>query len=1042
MEFRILGPLEVCGEAGPLPLGGAKQRALLAILILHANEVVSAERLLDDLWGERQPTSGTKALHVYISQLRKVIGDDRVLTRAPGYALRLDPEELDVNRFQRLREQAEAAEPHEAGAILREAISLWRGTPLADVAYESFAQSEIARLEELRTSALEQRIDADLALGRHAELVGELEGLLREHPLRERLRTQLLLALYRCGRQAEALEAYQEGRRVLIEELGIEPSPELQELQRAILNQDASLAAASAQKPAPESRPTLPAAATRLIGRREELRALSDLLLGEARLVTVTGAGGSGKTRLALEVATSLAAEFGQEVNFVLLAPLRQPELLPTRIMAALAIKEAAGEQPLQTLKHSLQGQALLLVLDNFEHLLESAPVLAELLADCPRLKLLVTSRAALHLSGEHEYPLEPLPLKQALALFTERARAVRPDFAGDEAVLAAICARLDCLPLALELAAARSRLLSPQELLSRLERRLELLRGGPRDLASRQQTLRATIDWSHALLDPDEQQLFARLAVFTGGCTLEAAEHVCAASLDQLESLVDKNLLRRRETAGAGRFWMLETIREYALERLEVAGGAEAMRRAHCGYYLALARERVAELDHGQRAALDTLERELDNFRAAFTWAQEAEPEAALRLTAALSSSWYARDQLVEGRRWFEAVLSTSHTPSRDLAVVAAELARLHYFLGELEPAARRLEHALELAETLELPSVLSEALSTKGVLLESAGHHAEALALLERALSVAREHDLTNKPLLRALVNLSHLMHAGEKLLEARTIDLEALELSRKLGSHAGEQRCLGHLLEGYVLLGDWSAALAVAEEIEQTSLPGRLGDSLTGGLPWLHVQRGEIDRARRVLEAHGHLASADEVQARASYAVAEAVVLRAEGRPREALASAVQALTARETLGARHSIAKLAFVEAVEAAFALDDLAQVAELLGELERMPPLDRTPFVEAHHARFMAQLASRRDELDAVEPGLARATAVFRELSMPFYVALTLLDQGEWLTAQTRTHEAEPLLREAHDTFKRLEAKVWLERVIQSQPAGQAEAVS
>ena len=346
MEFRILGPLEVCGEAGLLPLGGAKQRALLAILLLHANEVVSAERLRDDLWGERQPTSAAKALHVYVSHLRKAIGDDRVLTRAPGYVLRVDPDELDVTRFQRLREQAEVAEPHEAGAILREAISLWRGTPLADFSYESFAQSEIARLEELRTSALEQRIDADLALGRHAELVGELEALLREHPLRERLRAQLMLALYRCGRQAEALEAYQEGRRVLIEELGIEPSPELQELHRDILNQDASLAVASAQKPALKSRPTLPAATNRLIGRREELKALSDLLLGEARLVTLTGAGGSGKTRLALEVATSLAAEFGQEVNFVLLAPMRQPELLPTRIMATLGIKEAAGERP------------------------------------------------------------------------------------------------------------------------------------------------------------------------------------------------------------------------------------------------------------------------------------------------------------------------------------------------------------------------------------------------------------------------------------------------------------------------------------------------------------------------------------------------------------------------------------------------------------------------------------------------------------------------------------------------------------------------
>src|SRR6266545_1120575 len=241
MEFRILGPLEVCDEVQVLSLGGAKQRALLAILLLHANEVVSVERLLDDLWGERQPTSGSKALHVYVSQLRKLVGDDRVLTRAPGYALRLDPDELDLTRFQRLRAEAQTAEPHEAGTILREAISLWRGAPLADFAYESFAQAEIARLAELRTSVLEQRIDVDLELGRHAELVGELETLVNDDPLRERLRAQLMLALYRSGRQAEALEAFQAGRRALVDELGIDPGRSLRELEQAILRQDAEL---------------------------------------------------------------------------------------------------------------------------------------------------------------------------------------------------------------------------------------------------------------------------------------------------------------------------------------------------------------------------------------------------------------------------------------------------------------------------------------------------------------------------------------------------------------------------------------------------------------------------------------------------------------------------------------------------------------------------------------------------------------------------------------------------------------------------------
>src|SRR6266508_5549330 len=241
MEFRILGPLEVCGETGTLPLGGAKQRALLAILLVRVNEVVSAERLLDDLWGERQPKSGAKALHVYVSQLRKVVGEGRILTQPPGYMLRLGQDEFDVARVERLREQARGAEPHEASALLRDALAMWRGSPLADVAFESFAQPEIARLEELRTGTLEQRIDADLALGRHSELIGELEALVREHPLRERLRGQLMLALYRSGRQAEALAAYQDARRALVEELGIEPHRALQQLERSILRQERSL---------------------------------------------------------------------------------------------------------------------------------------------------------------------------------------------------------------------------------------------------------------------------------------------------------------------------------------------------------------------------------------------------------------------------------------------------------------------------------------------------------------------------------------------------------------------------------------------------------------------------------------------------------------------------------------------------------------------------------------------------------------------------------------------------------------------------------
>jgi len=305
MEFRILGPLEVCGETGTLPLGGAKQRALLAILLVRVNEVVSAERLLDDLWGERQPKSGAKALHVYVSQLRKVVGEGRILTQPPGYMLRLGQDEFDVARVERLREQARGAEPHEASALLRDALAMWRGSPLADVAFESFAQPEIARLEELRTGTLEQRIDADLALGRHSELIGELEALVREHPLRERLRGQLMLALYRSGRQIEALNAYQDARRILVEELGVEPNRALSELHQAILRHDESIELPLAKPVAEEPRGAF-------VGRDAELgelvAALDGAFAGRGRLFLLVGEPGIGKSRLAQELAAQAAA--------------------------------------------------------------------------------------------------------------------------------------------------------------------------------------------------------------------------------------------------------------------------------------------------------------------------------------------------------------------------------------------------------------------------------------------------------------------------------------------------------------------------------------------------------------------------------------------------------------------------------------------------------------------------------------------------------------------------------------------------------------
>jgi predicted ATPase/DNA-binding SARP family transcriptional activator/peroxiredoxin len=665
LEFRILGPLEVVANGRALDLGGQKQRMLLALLVLEANRCVSKERLIDALWEDTPTATAAKALQVHVSQLRKLLGKERLQTKAPGYSVRVKPEELDLHCFERLRDEGRYAE----------ALAVWRGAALADFADQRFARPEVGRLEELRLCCLEDRVDEDLAAGRHSELVGELDALVREHPLRQRLRAQLMLALYRSGRDAEALEVYQRARRALVEEVGIEPSRDLQDLHRAILNQDPSLERAAQVA---REMPALPAAVNPLIGRESELSALRDLLLGPARLVTLTGAGGSGKTRLALELATTLQTEFEDRVGFVPLASLGLPDQLHATIASALEIEQRAEKEPFDALRRIFGSRASLLVLDNFEHLLAAAPLVAVLLADCPRLKVLVTSRGSLHVSGEHEFPLHPLPAGQAIALFSERAQAVRPDFHGDGAVLAAICARLDCLPLALELAASHMRLLSPQELLERINDRLPLLSGGARDLAARQQTLRATIEWSYDLLGREEQQLFARLAVFAGGSTLEAAERVCGATLDQLETLVDKNLIGHRDFAGETRFSMLETIREYALERLEAEADVEGACQAYADYYLALAKSRVVELDHGDLDALHGLERELDNFLTAFAWSHSPEGVPAPLDDGACSH--------LLGRTIPSLIVDTSQGPV-DLADLAAQRLVLYVYPGTTKP-------------------------------------------------------------------------------------------------------------------------------------------------------------------------------------------------------------------------------------------------------------------------------------------------------------------------------------------------------------------
>jgi predicted ATPase/DNA-binding SARP family transcriptional activator len=736
MEFRILGPLEVVDGDRVVALGGGKERALLAVLLLHANEVVPSERLIDELWGEAAPVTVAKSVQIYVSHLRRALRGERgengadglLVTRAGGYMLRLEPGQFDLARFERLlrdgRRELEAGEPERAAATLREALALWRGPPLVDFGYEPFAQGEIARLAELRMAALGERIEADLALGRHAELIAELEALVAADPLRERLRGQLMLALYRCDRQVDALDVYRQGRQHLVDELGLEPSPALQRLEQAILTHSDELAAPGA--PSMPGQRRLPVPPNRTIAREHELATLAQRLRTRAvRLVTLTGPGGVGKTRLALEAARAVEADFPDGAHFVSLAALQRPEDVPAEMVRRLRVIVLAGESPEQALERFLAAKRVLLVTDNCEHLLAAAPLIGGLIGACPALTVLATSREPLALRAEERHPVHGLAGADAVALFYERARAHDPAFDADDgnaAAAAEICRRVDGLPLAIELAAARCGLLSPGEIAARLDAALAAPGAGARDAPARQQTLRATIEWSHNLLGDAEKECFARFAVFAGGATIEAAEMITGTELDTLDHLVAKSLLvRRRDAHAPTRLRMLETIRADAIERLASAAADEqAVRERHYRYYLALAErhgtERALWAADGQ-AHLARLDADIDNLHAALAWAiGHADAERALALAAALGCYWLMRNRHADALEWIDRTLSLPRADDHPAPCVSvlrtkavclwrmARSAEEPAVVAELEAIARRLDDPLILAQALQL--------------------------------------------------------------------------------------------------------------------------------------------------------------------------------------------------------------------------------------------------------------------------------------------------------------------------------------------------
>ncbi|HEU5334287.1 MAG TPA: BTAD domain-containing putative transcriptional regulator [Actinocrinis sp.] len=906
LGVSILGVLEVHdGSGAVVAIGGARLRALLVRLALDAGRAVSVGALIEALWDEEPPDGAANALQSLVSRLRRALVDPDAVASVPGgYTLAVPASAVDANRFETLagegRDALGSGDAESAAHRFREALSLWRGAALADVADSRFAVAPAARLEELRLATLCARIDADLRLGRRREVIPELEALAVAHPLREDIAALLVKALHVVGRQADALAAYDRIRAALAEDLGIDPSGELAEVHLAVLRNEPAFAPAPAQAPAAASgapirgtgrRGNLRSTLTSFVGRTEEVTRI-EKLLDASRLATLVGPGGAGKTRLACEAAARLLAQSPDSgltadgAWLAELAPVTDPAEVPQAVLAALGPRETRvmsrdqqappARDTLTRLTDILSDKDLVLVLDNCEHVIDAAARLADhLLGHCPGLRIIATSREPLVIPGENIYPVQPLvhpadgcPVVDALAypavrLFVDRAAAGAPGFALDEANIAhvvQICRRLDGLPLAIELAAARLRTLPVQAVAARLDDRFRLLTGGSRTAMPRHQTLRAVVTWSWELLDDAERDLAERLSVFPGGVCADSAASVHPASPHEisglLSALVDKSLLQPMGVAADGepRYRMLETIREYGIEHLAEAGTSAEVRAAHARYFLDLVER--AEPHLRRREQLEWIARlvaERDNILAALRYAIDVgDTDTAVRMAAVLVSYWVLGGDHNEGMGWLGLVVDMPGESPPD----AYAICRIYH-------AATTLFTHRQWAEmTLVLRDELNAAM--RGPAADSS-HPMLALAQI---LVPMLEHDLDGvNAALRRLTNApdpwvsaaAHLMRGlsaeNEGDIATQRADLfEARARFEALGERWGLAATLGGLAGLAASDGDPAAALTLhdraltlMQEVNATDDADH-AQIIRGSLL---AQVGEMEAARALME-----------------------------------------------------------------------------------------------------------------------------------------------------------------------------------------------
>ncbi|PVZ08454.1 BTAD domain-containing putative transcriptional regulator [Actinomycetospora cinnamomea] len=690
VEFRLLGEIDVRLGGHELDIGHARQRCVLAALLVDVDRAVPVDQLIDRVWADRPPHRARNALSAYVSRLRHLLaGVPGVrITRGPGgYALGTDPLAVDLHRFRRLVAEARAAHrPADALALHDRALGLWRGEPFATIDTPWFDGLRTSLVAE-RLAATLDRNDAALRAGRHADLLAEIAAALRDHPLDERLAGQLMLAQVRSGRQADALDTYQQMRRRLRDELGADPGAALREVHEQVLAGDAGapvpVGVAPVADPAPggPARPppgpagpagNLPRRVTSFVGREADAARVV-AALRDGPLVTLTGVGGVGKSRLAVECAVREQSRFPDGAWLCELAALDDDGPVSDAVAVALRVRQRQGLTIEQTVIEYLRGRELLLVLDNCEHVLEAtARLVDQVVQHAPGVVVIATSREALAVEGERLLPLVPLSAGDGAALFAERARTARPDLRLDgehAAVVSEVCRRLDGLPLAIELAAARVRVMSPAEVAGRLDRG-RLLRLGTRGSLPHHQSLKATIDWSYRLLSEPEKTLFARLSVFTGGFDLAGAHGVCGDpgaveddTLDLLAGLVEKSLVTVRTASERSRYGVLETLRAFGRERLREAGAEAEIGQAHARYFATLGGE-VARALHGrdERAWVERTLPDYDNLRTAFERAvADRDVDTALVLVTSVSELVHLRVGY-EWAGWAERTLELVH--------------------------------------------------------------------------------------------------------------------------------------------------------------------------------------------------------------------------------------------------------------------------------------------------------------------------------------------------------------------------------------------